>query len=273
MYRNAGVVAITLFFPTLVSAAAIGFSGEPVWISNTPIVEGETVLIHAALTNGSNKTLTGNLVFRDGGIGIGSLPLSLKAEEARVMSVSWSPKAGAHEIAVELANPSDSTAKRTEVLKVTVASKDAAKSEAAVVAGLPNLSTDASFTDSQSIQGLIAGVSTQIAEVTAPVFNTVDTWRKSGSNFLSAHSSDAKIKVAEITAKKAALAEKDTPEAKSESRTLTLWQILRTLLLYIYQAFNLLISKAGIFYPVFALAFFFFLWKMWQRMRRPSYDY
>lgn len=232
------------------------------------------MLIHAALTNGSVETLTGTLVFRDEGVTIGSVPISLGRGEARVVSISWSPKAGSHEIAVELTNPSQEEAKRTETLKVTIApKKDEKKSAAAAAAGLSSLSPDASFTDSSGIQGAILGVSTDAGEVVAPVFNAVDEWRRTGSEFLSQKSSEAKAELATITAKKEVLAEEDTSEAKSEGRKLTLWQVLRTLLLYIYQAFNLAVSKAGIFYPVVALAFLFFLYKGYQKVRRPSYDY
>ena len=268
------VLALCLF-PAAASAATIGFSGEPVWISSTPVIEGDAVLIHAALTNGSSETLTGTLVFRAEGNLIGSVPIELKRNEARVVSVSWAPKAGTYEVAVELTNPSQEAARRTETLKVTVAQKaDEKKSVAgAAAAGFASLSPDPSFTDSSGIQGAILGVSTDVGEVLAPVFNTVDSWRKDGSEFLAKKSAEAKVEVAAIAAKKKALEDEDTSEAKSESRKLTLWQVLRTLLLYIYQAFNMLISKAGIFYPVVALAFLFFLYKGYQKIRRPSYDY
>lgn len=268
----AGLFLAALLAPLSTLAATTGFSADPVWISATPVVEGDTVLIHAALTNGEREPLTGTVVFRDEGIAIGSVPISLKRNEARVVSVSWSPKAGSHELAVELANASQEDAGRTETLKVIVASKEAGKPSAAAAAGL-SLSPDPTFTDSSDIQGMVAGISTDAADIVAPVLDTVDSWRKAGSDFLSKQSSDAKQQLADITAKKEALKEQDSKEAASESRTLTLWQVLRTVLLYIYQAFNMLVSKAGIFYPVLALAILFFLYKGYQRVRRPSYDY
>lgn len=273
MIRLFAMAAIFMSLPLSVEAAAIGFSGEPVWLSNTPVIEGETVLVHAALTNGAEQPLTGTLIFRADGTSIGSVPINLKAEEARVVSVSWTPKSGTYELAVELANPSVPSAKRTETLKVSVASREATRSAAASALGVQSLSSNPQFTDSSSIQTAIAGVSADVGAVVAPGFIAVDSWRKSGSDFLNTKSAAAKAEVSALSDKKAALKEADTPEAKKESRNLTLWQMVRTLLLYIYQALNLLVSKAGVFYPVVAFGFFFFLWKMWQRFRRPSYDY
>lgn len=277
MKRTAGLILSALLFPVIAGAAPSGFSQDAVWISATPVAEGDTVLIHAALTNGSSNTLTGTLVFRDEGKSIGSVPVSLKSQEARVVSVSWAPKAGVHEIAIELTNPSEEAAKRTETLRVIVASKEVSRStEAAAAVSLVTLqsdATDATYTDSSSIQGAILGVSSTAGELAGPVFDLVDEWRKDGNEFLAEKSATTKVEVAALSEKKKALADDTSAEGKKERRMTTMWQILKTLLLYVYQGLNMLISKAGIFYPFAALAFFFFIFKLYQRLRKPSYDY
>jgi hypothetical protein len=273
MWKRAGVAAL-LASPLFTFAAPSGFSHEPIWLSSTPVAEGDTVLIHAALTNGGDAPLTGTLVFRDEGKTLGSVPVSLKEDEARVVSVSWAPKAGVHEVAVELTNPSQEAAKRTETLRVVVASKEASRpAEAAAAASLASVGTDTSYTDSTKIQGAILGISSTAGELVGPVLDIVDEWRKDGNAYLTEKSAATKAEVEALNEKKKALAEDTSDGAKKERRSATMWQIGKTLLLYIYQGLTMLISKAGIFYPFAALAFFFFLFKLYQRLRRPSYDY
>lgn len=273
MWKLAAVASLAIA-PLFAFAAPSGFSHEPIWLSSTPVVEGDTVLIHAALTNGGDGALTGTLIFRDEGKTLGSVPVNLKKDEARVVSISWAPKAGIHEIAVELTNPSQEAAKRTETLRVVVASKETSRpAEAAAAASLASVGMDTAYTDSTKIQGTILGISDTVGGLIGPVLDVVDDWRKDGNAYLTEKSAATKTEVEALNEKKEALAEDSSDDAKKERRSATMWQIGKTLLLYIYQGLNMLISKAGIFYPFAALAFFFFLFKLYQRLSRPSYDY
>jgi hypothetical protein len=44
-------------------------------------------------------------------------------------------------------------------------------------------------------------------------------------------------------------------------------------LLYVYEILLYIVSKAGIFYPVFAAIILYLLFKGYQRVRRPTRDY
>jgi hypothetical protein len=265
------LASLPLLFP-LSALADAGFVKDPVWLSHAPVFADEAVLIHAGIINSTGEPLTGTLAFRDNGTTIGTLPVSLQAGEAHVYSLSWKPRAGAHDLAVELANPSQADAKRTEIISVTVKEKASsnATASAASAAGSSFLS-NTTFSDSSDIQRSIESVSPAVAEVVAPAFTAIDAIRKRGSDFLSEQAADAKGKVEGISTQKAELAAQDTDEAKKEDRWLTAWQIFRTFLLYIFSALNLFLSHAGIFYPVFAFLFLFLMWKGYRRFRPARY--
>lgn len=254
-----------VFTPVLVFGA-VGFTQDSVWLSHTPVIEGETVSIYAALTNGTQETLRGVAYFRDNGVSIGSLPITLKPGEARIISVPWSPKEGEHALAVEIASSTITLPKNTETTSVVVKERGytppAPQGAAAGVA----------FSDSSSIQARIETLSPAVKGFMQPLFETVDGWRLRGANFLGAHTDSARADVERISAEKKALAEEGTPEAETASRKLTVSYILHTILLYIYEALQTLIAKAGFFYPLVAVLFFLFLWKLVRRVRRPTYD-
>ena len=44
-----------------------------------------------------------------------------------------------------------------------------------------------------------------------------------------------------------------------------------TILAYVFAALKWLLSSAAIFYPVLVVVFFYILWRLYKRMRRPSY--
>lgn len=267
------LLAIAFLLPCgVIFADTTGFAEGSVWVSQSPIVEGETVLIHAALTNGSTAKLTGTLVFKDNTFAIGSVPFTLASGEARIISLSWKATKGSHSITASIESPSNTDAAGSQSVDVSVEAKAApadtksktlATSSAAAVA----------FSDSDAIQQAIGSVSPKAEEVATPVFSTIDSVRKSGAELLAKQAAAAEVKVKELSAKKTALEKKDTPEAKSESRTTTIYQILTTILLYIYSVLLVVVSKAGFFYPLFFLIFFFLLYKLYQRFRRPNYNY
>lgn len=261
--------ALFLLTPLFVFSA-VGFTQDSVWLSHTPVIEGETVSIYAALTNGAKENLTGTAYFRDNGVAIGSLSISLSQGEARIISTRWSPKEGKHTLAVEIASSSVSLPKNTQTLTVTVESKE--YHPPANVGGVGS-AAGVAFSDSSGIQEKIGSISPAAESVTRPIFTTVDGWRLGGANFLATHTDSARAKVESIAAEKKTLAEENTPESQTKSRKLTVSHILYTILLYIYEALQTLVAKAAFFYPLIVVLLFFLLWKIVRRIRRPTRDY
>lgn len=258
---------ILLVFVPLSSFAAVGFAQESVWLSHTPVIAGETVSIYAALTNGGAETLTTTAYFRDNGIRIGSLPVSLQPGEARIVSLSWTPSVGKHSLAVELASSSVQLAKGTQTTTVTVE-----KPSVFSALSIPKDSAVAAtaFTDSSGIQAQIAKLSPLLDTYTKPVFSTIDSWRLRGSTLLQAQASSSKEKAQAARDEKVNIADGKT-DTSYASQKLTFSQILHTLLMYIFSALQFLLAKAAFFFPLLAFVFFLLLWKLYRRYIRPKY--
>jgi len=49
------------------------------------------------------------------------------------------------------------------------------------------------------------------------------------------------------------------------------WYLLQTLYFYLLTVLRFIIGSAALFYPIFAILFLYFIWKMFRRFRRPAY--
>jgi hypothetical protein len=121
----------------------------------------------------------------------------------------------------------------------------------------------ASVESSKSIQETIAGISPQAAGAAAPVFGTIDSLREKGVRALETGEAWAKTKAGQ--------GEVAGESSETSGIAGTVMGLVATLLLYLFSALKWLLSNAGIFYPVLAIAFFYFLWRLYKRMRRPRY--
>lgn len=266
-----GLLALAFLLPSgLIFADTTGFADGSVWISKTPIVEGEVVQIHAALTNGSDKKLTGSVVFKDAGTTLGTVPFSLEAGDARIVTFSWKATPGAHAINASISNASDAAASDSQTVSVSVAAKPVPESAKKATA---TSAAAVAFSNADDIESAIGTFSPKAQELSSPAFQTIDSWRKSGAEFLGAQSEKQQAKIEQLNAKQEDLRKNDTPEAKSERRTTTIYQVIATVLLYLYGVLLFVVSKAGVFYPLFAALILYFLFKGYQRVRRPTQDY
>jgi hypothetical protein len=267
------LVVLAFFVPHgVLLADTTGFAPASVWVSHTPIQEGETVQLHAALNNGSDKKLTGSITFKDGSVSLGSVPFSLEAGEARIVSLSWKATAGAHAINAAITGASDSAAADSETVSVSVEPKPAPKPATAKTSSTTNAAA-VEFSNADSIESTIGTLSPKVQEVTSPAFEKVDDWRKSGATFLGTQATAQEQKISDLSAKKKELAKQNSPDTKNEERKTTAFQVIATILLYVYEILLYIVSKAGIFYPVFAAIILYLLFKGYQRVRRPTRDY
>ena len=265
-------VALLVAFAIPSSAfALVGFAQESVWVSRTPVYEGETVLIYAAITNGDeNEKLQGTAHFRDNGELVGSIAVSLTPGEARIISSPWKPAAGEHSLAVEIASSTLPLTTRTETKKITVLKDKPAPQDTQ-----SNLISPAAagFTDSTKIVEAIDGISPTVAGIMSPAFEKADSWRESGADFMEAQTIKTQATIETTRARKEVLKSDDSAEAKKESRILAAKQILYTVLIYLYEALHALVAKALLFYPFIFALIIFMLWKFYRRMTRPKYSY
>src|SRR3989344_7118699 len=102
-------ILLGLLLITPLSAGAAGFAKDSLFLSKSPVTEGETVFIHAVVANDNASAFTGNVVFsvQDGSASggkdsIGSVAVTLPPGGAQAVSVSWQPTGGSHKVTAEL---------------------------------------------------------------------------------------------------------------------------------------------------------------------------
>lgn len=263
-----GIIGI-LLFPSFAFAA--GFAKESLFLSKSSITEGDTVRIHAIISNDSTASFKGTLDFRDEDGAIGSVSVSLSAGEATALATSWKPTAGKHVVVAEL---KDTAGKKVEEQSAafTVAAKPAPVANTASTASQPA----AAVTSSENIQNALANVSPAAAKTAQPVFTTID-WARTeaakridqGIIWSEKQIATAKLKPGIVLSAETSKTSSTTP-AKGWQNTTALAG--GTIALYILTVLRGIVGNAAFFYPILAILFFYALWRLIQRFRRPSWQ-
>ncbi len=258
MWKGAVFATLLALAVLPLSVSAAGFARESLFLSKTPVTEGETVLIHAVVNNDTAAKFDGQLVFSDESGSIGSVPVTLGAKEASVVSISWKPLAGSHKVAAELRQ--GTTVVEKEYGTFEVAKKPAATATTSTAA--------AAVESSSGIQQGISSVSPAVANVTAPVFTLIDGGRSAAADVLDSQLANTKTKLGPSAGN--VLGADEVKNAGSNPMG-AFWFALYTLYFYILTLLRFIIGSAAVFYPAIALLFLFTLWKLVRRLRRPSY--
>lgn len=126
----------------------------------------------------------------------------------------------------------------------------------------------AAVESSQGIQSGIAQYSPQAAGVAQPLFTLIDSGRASAAGALDRQIESTKAALGPGAGN--VLGAEETKNAGSDPLG-ALWFILRTLYLYLLTVLRFVVGSAAVFYPVLAVAFLYFIWKLFTRFRRPAY--
>lgn len=237
------------------SAHAAGFAKNSLFLSKSSVTEGETVLIHAVVSNEASSPFSGSLIFSNDTGTIGSAPVSLGAGEAQTASVSWKPVSGTHAVTATLRS---SAGELSETQKATFSVR-------AKPTPVAETQSAAVVESSEAIQTQLESFSPAAANASAPVFTLVDGGRARVVDVLDTQIEQTKSKL-------------DTQQSSGEvSGAQTeklpdtvggLWFALYTLYLYLLTILRFLISNAGVFYPLLAVAFLYGLWRLYKSFRR-----
>ena len=253
-------------FPTL--ALGAGFAKSSLFLSKSSVTEGESVLIYAPIENSGTAAFSGSLVFSEEGSAIGSIAITLKAGEARVVSVSWTPEeSGSHKVSAELKKGEAVVEKQTATFSVEKKPAPTATEEDET-----NAQVAAPVQSSEVVKDWLGNISPVVEGTLAPVINFIDPVRQASSNFIDGQLTATKPK---LPGKILGIETEGTsPKALSAG---TFWEavlgVLWTIYYYILTILNFLFVNAAIFYPVLALLFLFALWKLYQRLSGRSYRY
>jgi len=248
--------ALLFLIPVVTSAA--GFARESLFLSKSPVVEGETVLVHVVLSNDTTEVFRGDMRLRVKENNIGVVSVTLAAGEARALSVSWTPEAGTHTVVAELRTSGGDVVEKEQATFVV---KETPKT---LVAGTST--TSAPVEPSTEIQQAIANISPQVAAGAEPLFTTLDSWRQTGADFLDTQIAGAK----EHLPTGGILGAETAQEAKNNPLG-SVVTVFQTLYFYILTLLRYLIASAILFYPLLVVLFIWGLWKLYQRMSRPRF--
>lgn len=245
---------------------AAGFATQSLFLSKDSVTEGESVLIYAVVSNNTTTTFTGKLQVHEGSTLVGTVPVSLAAGSADTVSVSWKPAAGKHAITAQLLD-SAGTIAGEESATFSVAAKKESSSETTPLTIPPKTEIESS----DNIQDSIENLSPVLAAGTGPIFSVIDAGRTHAAKALDNGVSWSKKQLATSkTVGKVLGNEENTDSNKSAGDRFfsTIWLIVATLALYLFSVLRYVTGSAGAFYPLFAVLFFFVLWKLYRRFRR-----
>jgi hypothetical protein len=260
--------AALLLLPTLAFGA--GFAKQSLFLSKSPVIEGDSVLIHAVVQNDSATAFSGEVVFSaqkgsDTKQKIGSAAASIAPQGAQAVSVSWKPLAGEYKVTASL-TAKDGTVVEEESGTFTINQKP----KPASIGGQTEQNTD-EVQSSEEIQSMINKFSPAAGGFLAPGFSTLDSFRTRLNEWLDQGIAWSKNKVGAKTPGKV-LGEAATKENISPQGIMgTLTYAAGMAGLYAFSVLKWIVSNAGIFYPVVALGFLYTLWRLFARIRRPSY--
>ena len=264
------LVALSFILPFLLLPSlslAAGFANGSLFLSKGSVTEGDTVLIHVVVSNEDPAKFTGTVVLDDAGSSIGTVPVTLAAGEAQTVSISWAPTAGSHTVSAKL-TASDGTVVQQESQTFSIAAKP---QPASVFA---NSNQGAAVVDSSApIQQSIANVSPQVASAAQPLFTVIDGARSSAADVLDTQLANTKTNLTN-TQKPGFVLGTSTSALSDPTITNpwgTFWFVLYTAYFYVLTILRWLVGNAGVFYPVLAILFLYILWRIFRRIRRPSY--
>lgn len=258
-----------LFLLPSISFAA-GFANAPLFLSRTPVTEGQTVRIIGVIENSDATSFSGLLVFFDGSTRIGSTTVTLDSGATQTASVNWKPAAGTHNVNAELIAGDGSITQQVSATFVINAVPQPVNNASTNGSGANQ--TAASIDSSAAIQKDIAGVSPQVASASVPVFTVIDGARNSIADTLDSQIQNAKQKIAANPKTAIIPGATFTQDPTIQNPVTGVWYWVYNIYYYILLALRWLVGNAGVFYPVLAFLFLYILWRMYRSYRRPSWE-
>lgn len=249
----------------------VGMIDQPIWFSQDPLVEGDTVSIYTIVYNGESKTLAGTVEFYDSKTLLGSRPFSISAKTTKDVSVTWKVTAGSHSIYARIVNPTfvdshknstPATGADTETKSVSVTvSKKAApgEQEATSETKTAGLGEGVSKSISDAQEFFSENIPDSVKNIAAPL----ETFRVQNTTVLDAAKKDTQIKVKAASTMEAM----STTDGVSNQKDIGLKQPLLYVKLFFVTLLVFIFGSPFLFYAVFVLVVFFALRKIWSLFR------
>jgi hypothetical protein len=266
--RYLGAVFLCAFFLPSVAFGA-GFAKQSLFLSKSPVTEGESVLIHTVVQNDAAATFGGNLVVfaqKDGADKekIGTVAVSIAPQGANTVSVSWKPAAGSYAVTAELTQ-NDGTVVESESARFTINEKPKPASASDDITS----SIDAQVQSSADVQAMIANFVPGISGISEPFFNSIDSLRVKAGGLLDSGIAWGKTQTG--SKKPGEVLGASTQNTTPEGLLGTGSYLAGLIAVYFFSVLKWMVANTGVFYPIIAIAFLYALWRIFARMRRPNY--
>lgn len=261
------IVLATIVCMPLTSFAA-GFAKQSLFLSKSPVTEGDSVLIHSVVQNDADISFNGSLVvFAQETSGekqrVGTVSVSIAPSGANTVSVSWKPLAGTYTVTAELTKI-DGTVVETQTARFAINEKPKPASSEAVI-----IEENSEVAPSDDLQKQLSSFSPSAARVGEPVFKTIDSLRTQTGRLLDQGMSWSKSKVG--SKNPGEVLGESTKDLSPVGLFGSAQNIAAVVILYLFSALKWIIANPAICYPVIAIAFLYGLWRLFVRFRRPSY--
>lgn len=241
-------------------ARGAGFASQSIFLSRSPVTEGESVRVYVTVSNPGADSFKGSVAVTEDGETIGTVPLTLATGGAQTVSVVWKPMtAGARTVKAALIQDGTTAAETQQTF--TIQEKPKPK-PAATEAPVDTDQSAAAVESSAGIQESIQSISPAAGNAAKPVFGAIDSARQSIANVADQQLANVAPKISKGQSKG------QVEGAQTENTQPWYWSIVWTIYFYILTLVRFLVGSAGIFYPLLAILFLYFLYRMFRRYRR-----
>ena len=248
MRTRAALTATLLLFPVFASAAAFGFPRQPLWVSATSGIEGETITMYAAVYNASETELKGTVSFVADGAVFDTKSVSLSPGGSSLVTDGWKAEKGTHALSAQF----DSGAEKDTTQKISVTI-----TAAPPVAPTPPTVIDKTVSTASDLFQSVAAPSSPVSKVANTIVNTTENLRKAGGDLVRPYATD------EPAAKKGSANALSAP-SKDPSLVHSITQTAAAAALY---AFDI----KWLFYALLVLSLYFILRTAKRWVNRPRF--
>ena len=271
----AAVLALGFFLSAPSVFAVTGFVDTPMWVSPNKPHEGDSVTLSAVFRNAEQETISGTILFYDANTLIDEKPVTLRPDEASIVTTTFTITAGGHLFSATTKNLSQvSSTGKLEVLAVPPATIKLPLSFVPKTIMVAGQAGGASGDSTAVILNQIDKAQTAVLNVVSPTTkkkisttaSSIDTWRADNGASFAKSKNEAKTA---IDAKKSGTTK--TAKTTSKNQKVQSASVTAGPLTYVKYAFfwllSVLFSSALVFYVFILLLLYFLLRYLFRKLR------
>ena len=134
-----------------------------------------------------------------------------------------------------------------------------------------NPQSAAAIESSDAIQQQISNISPPVEAYVKPVFTLIDGGRNAAADLLDTELAKTKNNLGPNAGAPSAVLGAEATQNATKNPMGAVWYLLQTLYFYLLTLLRFIVGSAGVFYPIVAIAFLYFIWRMFKGFRRPAY--